>query len=148
MNAQDAQERLVALLRMHRAALITEFIQRAQAAIPIYAATPYAILLDRFSGSTDSIILCLGERDLSVLTRYLEESTRQRLQAGVTIEAQMMAAHVMESAIRELVSRELAAEPDVLAGALRRIDVFATTSRNIMSRANLAAVLSDRKPPA
>jgi hypothetical protein len=148
MNAQDAQERLVALLRTHRAALIAEFIQRAQAAIPIYAATPYATLVDRFSGSTDSIILCLGERDLSVLAQYLEESTRQRLQAGVTIEAQMLAAHVMESAIRDLVSRELAGEPDVLAGAMRRIDVFATTSRNIMSRANLAAVLGADKPPA
>ncbi len=148
MNAQDAQERLVALLRTHRAALIAEFIQRAQAAIPIYAATPYATLVDRFSGSTDSIILCLGARDLSVLTQYLEESTRQRLQAGVTIEAQMLAAHVMESAIRDLVSRELAGEPDVLAGALRRIDVFAITSRNIMSRANLAAVLGADKPPA
>jgi hypothetical protein len=60
----------------------------------------------------------------------------------------MLAAHVMESAIRDLVSRELAGEPDVLAGALRRIDVFATTSRNIMSRANLAAVLGADKPPA
>jgi len=148
MNAQDAQERLVALLRAHRAVLIAEFIQRAQAAIPAYAATPYATLMDRFSGSTDSIILCLGERDLSVLTQYLEESTRQRLLAGVPIEAQMMAAHIMESAIRELVSRELAAEPEVLAGALRRIEVFATTSRNIMSRANLAAVLGNNKPPA
>jgi hypothetical protein len=148
MNAQDAQERLVALLRTHRAALIDDFIRRAQAAIPIYVATPHAVLVERFSGSTDSIIQCLGARDLSVLTQYLEESTRTRLQAGVTIEAQMTAAHIMETAIRDLVNRELAAEPEVLAGALRRIEVFATTSRNIMGRANLAAVLGESKPPA
>jgi hypothetical protein len=142
MNAQDAQERLVGLLRAHREALIAEFIRRAQAAIPAYATVPHAVLVERFSGSTDSIIRCLGERDLSVLSQYLEESTRRRLQNGVTIEAQMLAAQIMETTIRELVSRELAAEPDVLAGALRRVDMFATTSRNIMSRANLAAVLS------
>jgi hypothetical protein len=148
MKAQDAQERLVELLRAHRAALIEDFIQRAQATIPIYAATPHAVLVERFSGSTDSIIQCLGERDLSVLTQYLEQSTRVRLQAGVTIEAQMMAAHIMETAIRDLVNRELAAEPDVRDGALRRIEVFATTSRNIMGRANLAAVLGENKPLA
>ncbi len=143
MNAQDAQARLVGLLRGHRETLIAEFIQRAQATIPAYAATPPLILVERFSGSLDSIIHCLGERDLSVLTRYLEESTRHRLQAGVTIEAQMLAAHVMESAIRDLVTRELAGDPALLTMALRRVDLFAITSRNIMGRANLAAVLDN-----
>ncbi len=147
MNAQDAQERLVGLLRAHREPLIAEFIQRAQATIPAYAATPHITLIERFSGSTDSLIHCLGEGDLSILTRYLEESTRLRLQAGVTIEAQMRAAHIMESTIRDLVAHELAADPALVAAALRRVDVFAITIRNIMGRANLAAVL-DSNPYA
>jgi hypothetical protein len=146
MTTQEQLERLVALLRTHRAALLAGVIQQARREVPAYARMPADALLAGFGATLDAIIASLSRRDPSILSDHLEGIVRQRLSAGMPIDGLLIASRLIENAVRDLVQVEFAPDPALLAAAMRRIDAVAAAGGQVVGRVNLAALLD--KPPA
>ena len=142
MEVYEAHDPLVALLRVHHAAMAATVVRRARAEAPGYETMSVVVLTERITATLDSIIGSLAARDPSLLAHYLEDLVRERLREGLSIGSLLLVWQLMEEALHELVARELAADPDLQAAASRRLDTITGTGRHVVGRVHLAEVVS------
>src|SRR4051794_34081929 len=102
MAGIEAHDPLVTLLRAQHAALVHAIVLRARAEAPGYAALLSSVLATRISATLETMTLSLEERDPSVLSHYLEELIRSRLDEGLAIESLLQVWEFIAAALHDL----------------------------------------------
>ncbi len=138
----DLNDPLPALLEAEREALITGIVERVRREIPDYAAAPLGVVTARFTAIVNDVIRSLVTRDPSPLTQPLERTTRKRLAQGYSITALIIATNIVGDVFSAMIRRCMADDPQREAIVLRRISNLIGTSRSVISRCHLAAVVN------
>ncbi len=146
MEPPKAPDRMIAVLSAQRNALVNDFVAQAQASVPAYAAVPFVMLTPQLGLLVDTIFAALRDHDPSIMTRYLDQATRGRLEKGFPVESQIALSQLIERLLREAVRHNLADDPPLLAQSLHRLEALATVGRSAVGRILLSTLMPP--PPA
>ncbi|MDQ2809958.1 MAG: hypothetical protein M3Z04_24020 [Chloroflexota bacterium] len=141
MEPPKAPDRMTAILSAQRNALVNRFVQQAQATIPAYAAVPLVMLTPQLGLLVDTIFAALRDHDPSIMTRYLDQATRSRIEHGFPVESQIALSGLIEAILREAVTHAFAADPPLLAQSLHRLETLANIGRNAVGRILLSTLM-------
>jgi hypothetical protein len=141
MSRQPPPDRIAEILRVHRATMIQIIARRIHQEIPDYQTAPLPIVTERFTAIVAAMIASLIAYDPTHLTQVLEQAGRQRIVQGYGIQALLTAADIVEQTMAPVLTRELADDPDLQAGPIRRLTSLVRTARHILSRINLEEVV-------
>lgn len=141
MSGHNPPDRVAEILRAQRTAMIDVIARRIHQEIPDYHNVPLPTVTERFTAIVDAMIASLTAYDPTHLTQVLEHTGRQRIVQGYGIDALLTAADIVEQTMGPVLTRELADDPDLQAGTLRRLTSLVRTARHILSRINLDEVV-------
>ena len=141
MSLPAAGNPLAVCLQDQREALIMRITARIHAEIPDYATASPALVRTRYTAIVDAMSRSLTTHNPSHLTSLLEQAARERLAQGYTIDALLMAADIVQQEFIVTITHELTADPGLEATTTRRVNNLVGTSRHVMSRFHLDAVM-------
>lgn len=148
MTVADREDRLIAMLTRHHAAIVNDIFQHMSHDIPGYAQLPTAPLLVQNGHTLDAVIQTLKERDPAIASRYVAALTEQRLREGVAITAFPLAIDIVNRVLQEWVGRMFQDDPPYQDQATRRVDKMLALARNVSTRRNLADVVQNLASPS